>query len=49
MKAHYNFYFTMTYNEVSKLSMFFYLIIVILIGVLDGALYDVIKWLMGLL
>ena len=43
MKAHYNFYFTIGHNKISKFSMIFYLIIVLLIGVGDAMLYDLIK------
>ena len=49
MKAHYNFYFTMEHNEISKMSMFVYLFIVLLIGVLGGAIYDLFKLLFSLL
>ena len=49
MKAHYNFYFTLEHNEVSKMSMFVYLFIVLLIGVLGGAAYDLFKLIFGLL
>ena len=43
MKAHYNFYFTMEHNEISKISMLIYLFIVLLIGALGGAIYDLFK------
>ena len=43
MKAHYNFYFTMEHNKISKSSMFFYLIIVLMIGVADAIIYDLFK------
>ena len=49
LKAHYNFYFTMEHNEVSRLSMFVYLFIVLLIGALGGAIYDLFKLMLGLL
>ena len=49
MKAHYNFYFTLEYNKISKLSMLFYLIIVLLIGLADGVIYDLIKHLLGII
>ena len=49
MKAHYNFYFTMEHNEISKMSMLVYLFMVLLIGALGGAIYDVFKLLFGLL
>ena len=49
MKAHYNFYFTMEHNEISKSSIFFYIVIVLLIGVTDGIIYDLFKLLLGLL
>ena len=43
MKAHYNFYFTMEHNKISKMSMFVYLFIVLLTGALGGAIYDLFK------
>jgi hypothetical protein len=49
MKAHYNFYFNMEHNEISKLSMFVYLFMVLLTGALGGATYDLFKVLFGLL
>lgn len=49
MKAHYNFYFTMEHNEISKWSMFLYLFIVLFIGALGGAIYDLFKLMFGLL
>ena len=49
MKAHYNFYFTMEHNEISKMSMFVYLFMVLLIGVLGGAIYDLFKLMFGLM
>ena len=49
MKAHYNFYFTMEHNEISKMSMFVYLFMVLLTGALGGAIYDLFKLLFGLL
>ena len=49
MKAHYNFYFTMEYNEISKTSMLVYLFIVLLIGALGGAIYDLFRLMFGLM
>ena len=49
MKVHYNFYFTMEHNKISKLSMFIYLFMVLLIGALGGAIYDLFKVVFGLL
>ena len=49
MKAHYNFYFTMEHNEISKMSMMVYLLIVLLTGALGGAIYDLFKLSIGLL
>ena len=43
MKSHYNFYFTMEHNEISKISMLVYLFIVLLTGALGGAIYDLFK------
>ena len=49
MKAHYNFYFTMEHNEISKMSMFVYLFMVLLIGALGGAIYDLFRLMFGLI
>ena len=49
MKAHYNFYFTMEHNEISKLSMLVYLFTVLLTGALGGAIYDLFKLMFRLL
>ena len=49
MKAHYNFYFTMEHNKISKISMLVYLLLVLLIGAMGGAIYDLFKLLFGLL
>ena len=49
MKSHYNFYFTMEHNEISKISMLVYLLLVLLIGAMGGAIYDLFKLLFGLL
>lgn len=49
MKAHYNFYFTMEHNQISKTSMLVYLCIVLLIGVLGGVAYDLFKLMLGLM
>ena len=49
MKAHYNFYFTIEHNEISKMSMIVYLFMVLLTGALGGAIYDLFKLLFGLI
>ena len=49
MKAHYNFYFTMEHNEISKMSMLVYLFMVLLIGALGGGIYDLFKLIFGLM
>ena len=49
MKAHYNFYFTMEHNEISKMSMLVYLFLVLLIGALGGAIYDLFRLMFGLI
>ena len=49
MKAHYNFYFTMEHNEISKTSMLVYLFMVLLIGALGGAIYDLFRLMFGLI
>ena len=48
MKAHYNFYFTMEHNEISKLSMLVYLLVVFLCGAFGSALYDLTKFIISL-
>ena len=48
MKAHYNFYFTMEHNEISKLSMFVYMFMILISGAVGGAIYDLFKWIIGL-
>ena len=48
MKSHYNFYFTMEHSKISKSSIFFYIIIVLIIGVTDGIIYDLFKNLFSL-
>ena len=47
LKAHYNFYFTMEHNKISKSSVFFYLLIVLMIGVMDAVVYDLVKKIFG--
>ena len=49
MKSHYNFYFTMEHNEISKTSMFVYLFMVLLTGALGGAIYDLFRLMFGLI
>ena len=49
MKAHYNFYFTLEHNKISEISMLVYLFIVLLIGAMGGAIYDLFKFLFRLL
>ena len=49
MKAHYNFYFTMEHNKVSKMSMLIYLFMVLLIGALGGAIYDLFRLMFGII
>ena len=48
MKAHYNFYFTMEHNEISKISMMIYLFALFIFGALGSALYDLIKFIISL-
>jgi hypothetical protein len=48
MMAHYYIYFIMEHNKISKMSIFFYIVIVIIIGVTDGIIYDLIKTILGL-
>ena len=48
MKAHYNFYFTMEHNEISKTSMMIYLFVVFFCGASGSALYDLIKFMISL-
>ena len=49
MKAHYNFYFTIVHNSVSKMSMLIYLVIVFCCGAFGSAVYDLFKYIIGLL
>ena len=49
MKAHYNFYFTMEHDEISKTSMLIYLLVVFFCGAFGSALYDFIKFIISLL
>ena len=49
MKAHYNFYFTMEHNEISKMSMLIYLLVIFICGAFGSALYDLIKFIISLL
>ena len=49
MRAHYNFYFTMEHNEISKMSMLIYLLVVFFCGAFGSALYDLIKFIISLL
>lgn len=49
MKAHYNFYFTMEHNEISRMSMFAYLFLVLFIGITGGVIYDLFKLMFGVL
>ena len=49
MKAHYNFYFTMEHNKISKTSMMIYLFVVFFCGAFGSALYDLIKFIISLL
>ena len=49
MKSHYNFYFTIEHNEISKMSMLIYLLVVFLCGASGSALYDLIKFIISLL
>jgi Ni,Fe-hydrogenase I cytochrome b subunit len=44
----YNFFNTINKNEISKKSMFLYLLIILVIGLFGDALYDLIKFLLGL-
>ena len=44
LKAHYNFYFTMEHNKVSKLSMLIYLLILFCCGAFGSAIYDLVKF-----
>ena len=49
MKAHYNFYFSLEHNKISKMSMLLYLVIVVFLGVTDAVIYDLIKMIIGIL
>lgn len=45
MQAHYNFYFSMGYSSISKVSMLMYLLIVSLCSAFGSAMYDLFKFL----
>ena len=49
MKAHYNFYFTIEHNQISKTSMLIYLLAVFFCGAFGSALYDLIKFIIRLI
>ena len=49
MKAHYNFYFTMEHNKISKTSMLIYLFVVFLCGTFGSVIYDLLKLLFAML
>ena len=49
LNAHYNFYFKMEHHEISKISMFVYLFIVLATSALGGAIYDLFKLIFGLI
>ena len=49
MQAHYNFYFTMEYSSISKVSMLMYLLIVFLCSTFGSAIYDLFKFLFSLI
>lgn len=46
--GHFNFYFTIFHSEISRMSMFVYMVLLMLIGIAGGALWDWIKYALGL-
>ena len=48
LKGHFNFYYNIAKNSVSRASMFLYLVLLTLIGVVGNLLSDVISGLLGL-
>ncbi|MGN0243595.1 MAG: hypothetical protein ACI4CT_05985 [Lachnospiraceae bacterium] len=44
MKAHYNFYFNIVHNNISRSSIAFYLLIVLLVGIVGMVIYDLLKY-----
>lgn len=48
LQGHFNFYFDIAYNAISRMSMFVYMILLMVIGIVGGALWDFLKVLMGL-
>ena len=48
LQGHFNFYFEITRNAVSKISMLVYMIILLIVGIAGGALWDGIKYLIGI-
>ena len=47
MKAHYNFYFTIEHNKISKLSIMIYLFIVFICSAFGSAIYDLFKFIIS--
>jgi hypothetical protein len=49
MKSHYNFYFTMEHNKISRVSMLLYLFLLFLLGIAGDIIYDLLKPMFGVL
>ena len=49
MKAHYNFYFDIVHNHISKNSVLLYILILLTTAVAGSALYDLVKVLIGMM
>lgn len=47
--GHFNFYFDIARNSISKVSMLVYMVLLMLVGIAGGALWDLIKFLIGIL
>lgn len=48
MKGHFNFYFDISRDYVSKISMFIYMILLIFVGIVGGILEDIIKFFLNI-
>jgi len=47
LRGHFNFYFDITRDSISQVSMLLYMILLLLVGILGNILYDLIKRLLG--
>ena len=48
LQGHFNFYLDIEHNAVSRTSMLIYMILLLIVGIAGGALWDLIKYLLGI-